>query len=164
MLIVIEGPDGAGKSTLIEQLRANSSQYYVIVRSGHPPSLEAHDRFVLGVRALSYIVKPEHVLCDRHQAISERVYTPLLRRVAFNPPGLLRSWEEIDIVVYCRPQVLTILRNSKAQRQMEGVGDSLARIVGAYDQTMAVVEQHTRVIKYDFEATTVDQLKGAIFE
>lgn len=102
--IVIEGPDGSGKSTLIARYFSES------LHGGGPPKTREEMRQRLDdlVPGLVY---------DRWCGISEQVYGPILRG---NLPLTKREINEVirrksPIVIYCRPPTQVIFENLKKQ-------------------------------------------------
>ncbi|MCO5760317.1 MAG: hypothetical protein NHG36_02220 [Chromatiaceae bacterium] len=151
MLVVVEGPDGSGKTTLIEQLRnRGDSAYFVTLRpSGPPPSLAHVTRFahLAGIAA-----KDETVLCDRFPPISEYVYGKVLRGHSLvTTDYLIRSLHEVTSIVYCRPCLKTLVQNLETERQMAGVAENLLRLRGEYDATMDLISQVVPTLYYDFQ-------------
>lgn len=163
MLAVIEGPDGSGKSTLIQQLRRNSTRYFVMVRSGaHPPSHEAMEQYIEGTSLLEDSIFPSPLICDRFQPISEAVYKPLIRHQPFleNWPDYLHS---VDTVIYCRPQTEVIMGNLHREEQMKGVPEQIHRIIQRYDEVMTAIGNFTYVFHYDYLVHTVDAVADRIW-
>lgn len=164
MLVVVEGPDGAGKSTLIQRLRRNSTRYFVVVRAaGYPPTDEHYKRFVPAIFALKHQLMPDSVVCDRFQPISESIYRPIARRAGVFEPNYHKDLSEVDVILYCRPKIQTIQRNLAKEEQMVGVSDTLTELVAAYDDlmdrlTMMGVVQH--IVWYDYEGTSAEQVAG----
>lgn len=151
MLIIIEGPDGSGKSTLIEQLRKNSERYFLIVRSaGYPRDDETAYRYVLAMSRLKGLMNPSHVVCDRYIPISESIYRPICRGDEFRSTS--SDFTHVDAVVYCRPAVDQIWRNMQVNPQMTGVSENWRKIVSAYDDLMKRLDEFltTPIIRYDY--------------
>lgn len=73
MIIILEGPDGSGKTTLAKQLQARYSLKYH--HEGPPPTdIKALDHY----GAVLDNLRQENVVIDRF-ALGERVYGPILR-------------------------------------------------------------------------------------
>lgn len=159
MLIVIEGPDGAGKTTLIEALRKNAERYFLIARSsGYPKDDETAHRYVKAMGRLSSLMHPTHIVCDRYIPISELIYRPICRG-AFYPfhPDQLR-W--VDRIIYCRPPIEFILKNLTVNEQMKGVSERIEMIVAAYDDFME--RECPYATRYDYTRSSPDYVARMI--
>jgi thymidylate kinase len=169
-LIVIEGPDGAGKTTLIEALRGNSTKYFAILRaSGYPQTAEGRPthgtEFMNAARIFADAMGPIHVVCDRFHAISENVYGPVLRK---RTPELVSSIVQrllgVDFLIYCRPPMDRIWANLKKNEQMEGVNEKTDLIVQAYDELMDKLAARRGLIRYDYTVDSIDKLRNLIVQ
>lgn len=152
MLVVIEGPDGAGKTTLVELLRQNSaSPYFGLMRSSGPC-----DRFdqVHGFMTMASAPYLDRVLCDRCPAISEFVYGPILRPVEEQIPlpfeRVRDLIEPVNLLVYCRPPAELIVENCRRDLHMSGVASNIERIIARYDKLMLQLSGYREVVMYDF--------------
>src|SRR6266702_7002766 len=80
MIFVVEGPDGAGKSTLVKSIRAQAKirhvQCHFLSSSGPPASL---DHIQNEVDWLSIAPRTMNLFCDRHRFISEPIYGLIVR-------------------------------------------------------------------------------------
>lgn len=152
--VVVEGPDGCGKSTLIEQLMTVEFPdlfYYVKNKKGPeanfaefwPGELEVEQRDVV----------PLH---DRF-FYSELVYGPVLRGRLNAETALIRnvSWflRMGAFLIYCRPDNETIMHEVLVYPQMAGVVEALPQLITNYDILM---EQEAtwygqRFFKYDWK-------------
>lgn len=175
MIVVVEGPDGAGKSTLIEKLRANSTRYFIIIKSaGPPPHLgyiqEFHDALEAFERSFSPM--PITVICDRHPAISDPIYAGLIGDRKSIPLStskwMLRS---IDVLIYCRPSDAVILANVHGNEQMDGVREKTRHIIAEYDDTISRLFSSggkTRVFDYNYASaegpTQLEHIGHVIFQ
>jgi len=163
MLIAIEGVDGAGKTTLIEQLRKNSQRYFLIVRSaGYPKSIATRSRYAASIGALKELMTPEHVVLDRCIAISESIYGPICRNTPkWTDDEILNELYSVDVVVYCRPPDEVIHRNSRVNEQMAGVLERIDPLITAYDELidwLGSQRSGPTVIYYDYTTDDVDSL------
>lgn len=154
-MIIVEGPDGAGKTTLVKRLQEQTG-------------LSLHPRFVgsdgVGDRSeifrkmqldtQSMIEMPVQIY-DRHPLISEYVYGPACRGklpVEWTTPQarLLRSLvAERSLVVWCMPSLDTVRANLSAGRDMIGVDENIANIYASY-QTIRQFWQG-RSFTHDYE-------------
>lgn len=132
-MIIIEGPDGAGKSTLIRRMR-KQRDFITVALGGPVKDVLTMNRAVLTLDALS-VTSYLPIVCDRHPIISEPIYGPILRGSSMLPPGARLS--PADRVIYCRPSITTIFEGFKGRDQLEGVAERLKRIISLYDEAMS---------------------------
>lgn len=155
MLIVVEGPDASGKTTLLRKLKQEANeQFFILSRARPPASLEEIYRTLIWVS----LRNPKMLLMmDRHPFISESVYGPLLRKesiitrdfpkLSFQIPVL----QKIDLIIYCRPPVSTIVKNIYKNDQLEGVVEGIGHIVSHYDGLMKqYAENDLNVLHYNY--------------
>lgn len=154
-MIIIEGPDNSGKSTLANDL---SSQLRMPVLSSIRPPADAtlwakvyhgHDQ-----------LHPQRGIRDRLYAISEYVYGRVLR--GGSEIGDRHSEVMMDLlsrpypIIYCRPSLEFIKDNHRPQ--MPGVMENIERIVFEYDYVMNFLMQHMKVIIYNPEVDTLNNV------
>lgn len=153
--IIIEGPDGTGKTTLMNQLLEKYPEYQVAPRPCSPLGgpLQEDD---MGVYLKLYGQLDQHIY-DRHPSISGAVYDAVFTRC---PPGPLQRslqgafyWAmENAKIIYCRPPMDTIVNAVCTSPQLAGVKQGIYRIVDTYDSIMSNLIPHER---YDW---TKDEL------
>lgn len=158
MPLVLEGPDGAGKTTLGNRLAMEGLSLF---HSGGPPvdAVDLRER-CLFVEAHRY----DHVF-DRIPHISERVYRRALDEVNVVPPHELEArladtFEGQLVAVYCRPsldrimQAPVVVREHKPPEYAEKVRSRRLRIVQEYDRLLAEYSARglIRLVYYDYEA------------
>lgn len=169
-IILVEGVDGSGKTTLIWNLRQQSKTYFWIASSsGRPKTVPELQDAMHWIGQASYLKLP--VVCDRFPIISETVYGPILRgsnlldqltrRDQANATALL---SEVDRVIYCRPPREIVKDNISKIPQMEGV---VKRIDDLYDRYDAVMESlrddNIYVHGYDYTRKYSMPLEGLFF-
>jgi hypothetical protein len=151
-IVVVEGSDGAGKTTLIERAREGQRErYFLTVRaSRYPPDVKT---------ALQYLNWIKHqrdldLILDRIHFISDRVYGPVLRNEdLFQNFPLDFGLQDAAVIVYCRPPLELIQENVAKNHQMKGVIENIDDLVARYDHLMAAIKQKgKKVIKYDYTA------------
>lgn len=167
--MIVEGPDGSGKSTLIRNLRATSKNYFWIASSsGRPRTVPEIEQALHWLGQALYLKIP--IVCDRFPLISESIYGPILRHsslLSHIPPADHERYEEllkhVDRIIYCRPTILTMRNNLKSEPQLAGVEKNLEHIVGAYDSLMRSLEESSFVFRYDYTKPQDLTLDGLFF-
>lgn len=165
-VLVVEGPDGAGKSTLAERL---SDHYrYPIVHTGGPleSRREYEERLIE-----KEILKARYVIFDRVPMISELVYYPLQKRGPFITieEGLRDLRAARPVLIYCRlsssekmvSRILKTKKSHKTPEYLKKVQQEHRLIVASYDTLMLHVPQET-LLRYDWERDSFDFLVQAI--
>ena len=149
--VIVEGVDGSGKSTLIENLISEFHFLTPVVNSAGPE--QDFNSWWPEVLSKEYDgLVPIH---DRFY-YSELVYGPILR-------GKLLGDKKIHIevryklrreafLIYCRPTLKSILQESQVNEQMEGVSTHLVGLLEGYDKLMQMqpVYYDHRFIVYDW--------------
>ena len=141
MLVVVEGPDGSGKTALIAVMRRHCPSPIVVISRSKP--FDSPDD-ILYFLTWVHIAKAMRgvIVMDRHPAISESLYGPIFRGnsllsgVHVHP--YLRS---VDQFIYCRPPTERILANVQRTRhdQMTGVIEKSRELIRDYDDFFAVL-------------------------
>ena len=163
-MIIIEGADNTGKSTLGKFLSKEFSLELIHSERPHwswteEQSLEHSRKQLL----------PQLAILDRVYALSEYVYGPICRGGSAlgtrHAEALVDLYNRPYVIIYCRPQMSTILRNGERD-QMEGVVENHQAIVEAYDKLMDEVARFgvCKIIRFDWEelgedSRLVDKLK-----
>lgn len=140
-MIIVEGMDNTGKTTLAQRLREKFNP----IDFEHSPSKES-----LGVK-LHWVAKAirrldPRVIYDRYAPISERVYGPLLRPHIGDVFGgytfdLLRlTLRRNPLIIYCRPPDNRVASWGERQ-QMNGVKDHVTELLARYDWLMDVLRE-----------------------
>ena len=150
-IIVVEGPDGSGKTTLIDKARGNQKDRYFIVcrASRYQPTIQDAFQYLAWIRYQKTI----DVILDRFHFISDRVYGPILRNEdVFKALPLDFGLQQVSTVIYARPPLDTILANvTNGSNQLEGVSEKTARIVQEYDLIMAKLKgKGVNIHRYDY--------------
>lgn len=133
LMIVAEGFDNTGKSTLMKRLEA-----YLKV-SGHMSNGRPHNPSEMYQRMMNYLSTPGISIHDRIHCISDQVYGPILRREnLFETPlgdAILAEFKATPhIIIYCRPPSQYILTGIDDREQMDGVIDHARMLLDGYDR------------------------------
>jgi len=163
-LLVVEGLDGTGKTTLAKRLSQETGMEYVkLVKDTKDvnfaeklknDTFEALETAESGERQLIY---------DRFPLISEAVYGPVLRGKNALGDLYYPLWERFlslkPIIIYCRPLRETIWANliGSLNNQMDGVWKNRDELLRVYDQFFAQLMenlQQTKILVYDYVART----------
>jgi hypothetical protein len=153
MLIILEGPDCAGKSSLADRLQAEierTTKDEVLRLSAGPPALHPLDEYV--VPLLGY--RPNrgtHVICDRLHW-GERVYPTVLGRPSELDDGVFRY---IEAFLLSRGAYVVSLTApvEELERRMRKRGDDLIRP----DQLAAIAQGFRAVERTSFLPATFRQ-------
>lgn len=154
-MIVIEGPDGAGKSTLIHRLLGQLPLR--VLHGGGPPSSVAE------LRDRVWSSHQRYPVLDRWAAISELVYGRVLRgETAIPEQELYAAIERFNpTIIYCRPPMdvlLSRLGNThrpekvyKSEEHCQEVISRYTKIVEAYDLLTQQLQELSiaTVVHYD---------------
>ena len=157
-MIVVEGPDGAGKSTLIKSLMLANPCLKQAPRAcsslGGPL---VGDDLIEWIREYGILYG---YIYDRHPCISGPVYSAVY---ADTPEERTWTWlqgafyeiRENASVIYCRPPRREIGRAVTESAQMAGVDRNIHRIIDTYDAIMASMVPHER---YDWTKDALPSL------
>jgi thymidylate kinase len=167
-LIILEGPDCAGKTTLARELVKFG---FDATHFGADLTLTGADMTKTYLYHLSKLYKcvqnghtihhPHHVVFDRCW-ISEIVYGPIYRgvsRFSHEQVGLLYAAAELadPVIVYCRPKTETMIKsfNARIEEEMLDNAEQLQQAINKYDTIFADLEKHSDfdIHRYDYEVT-----------
>ena len=157
-MILLEGPDGSGKTTLARNLASN-------LRIEIAPRVVSKE-----AKALTDLVQwvnqnlregPQAKIFDRHRLMSEFIYGNALRtrpEPGFTDfPNVLnwqtKLWQEIDpLVVFCLPPLDIVMGNVVEDEDNQVVWEKIPVIYSAYLQlaSMSYLYQPDRVLFYDY--------------
>lgn len=172
MIIIVEGMDGTGKTTLVQQL----AHRLEVQPRKFVGSLGPGDdyRSALVSRTRSEITelesaaaggRPVKRLYDRFPLISEAVYGPVLRgRNCFGGlyyPLRRRLLALKAMIIYCRPSKEVIRANIQQAPQMSGVLEHFGELLDAYDKLFVELTEspvHSYITVYDYTRDKVQEL------
>lgn len=165
-MIILEGPDGGGKSTLATWLSQRWG--WPIVHTGGP--LTSREDFISRVADLNLLDPPFSMIVDRTPFISDRVYSIV------NPNPPVTTEEDFQkmmirvrpIIIYCRladpARMLSLVskaaKSHKPAEYLDRVQAKHSLIVQNYDRIMAPIHHLT----FDWERDDRGTLVGKILE
>lgn len=173
-MIILEGCDGAGKTTLKEEILKR----YPAMREGPRGTKDRSRLYLVTVPdtfgAINRAIRAtetggEHGSCcvwDRLY-FSEMVYAPIVGRPCEFSPGqqeyLTAILEAMKCpIILCQPPFDVVKENAEVHVQMKGVNENLAAIYEAYD--LLYWRMPNQTIKYDYTEDTLDQIYQVIDE
>lgn len=152
-MIILEGPDNSGKTTLGTQLNKKLGwDYEHSGRLKRPMSSIAHSTIQLRNRP---------VIQDRVYAISEYVYSRALGRPSdLDLKDVMTDFMSRDyLVIYCRPPT-HVIKDNQGRDQMEGVIQYHQQIIDEYDFLMPELNRFAqcKVFTYDYTTMSIDMV------
>ena len=138
LIIIVEGPDGAGKTTLIREL---SARYNIPIA----PRVVSKEAEGLGGNGKAWVEENlaqgfQYTLFDRHRLISEFIYGPVLRTE--QEPGFTDMWWVYKslqrfyslgpLVIYCLPPLELVRANVLHDDDNSAVAKFIEPIYSSY--------------------------------
>ena len=152
MIIIIEGPDGSGKTTLAQKLSKQTG--YPVVHRSQPKNDEEKQRMFR-----EYMVAIEagkNVIFDRCW-YSEMAYGPVMRDDSvISYPEMYLLEEKLAkhgaLIIYCpdKPKTLWQRATKRGEDYITDFG-TFERICTNFDIIMQCVPHHIPVVKYDYK-------------
>lgn len=149
MLIIIEGPDGSGKTTLANYL--SESMGFPIVHRSTPKTQEEKDTMMKSYE--DDIASGKNIIWDRC-FYSEMVYGPIKRDQSYiDLMGMLSLEIKLQsvgaMIVYCTDDTLKLWERCKARGEtyVKDI-DELAAIVDGYDKLMLHTKHLIPMVRY----------------
>jgi len=134
-MIIIEGMDNAGKSTLINQLSEHFKLPYAHAHRSTAKSLEEAQRWHNWANAC-----PKTLILDRHPNISDLVYGPIIRSTTAMTKEAAYKARAKHYLVFCCPNIQTIKATYELRDQMQGTHENLIALYDAYQDLMMELE------------------------
>lgn len=176
MIVIVEGMDGTGKTTLVQQLAHHlDMKPKKFVKSSGP---DEDCRITLVASTISEINeletasaegRPIKRLYDRFPLISEAVYGPILRgRNCFGGlyyPLRGRLLALKTAIIYCRPNRDVIQANVQQAPQMSGVLEHFDELLDAYDKLFEELTEtpgNSYITVFDYTQDEVRELINKI--
>lgn len=153
MLIVLEGPDASGKSTLLEYFRKRK---YTTVTRRRPDSFAELYRHTAFLQAAPY-----PTVCDRAPPVSDAIYGYVFNRPVRYTFDQAAAWcdQYVGLFVYCRPPLETIRARLYEQPQLAGVIEKIDELTQIYDRFTARLG---RVHLYDYTKDAPKEIERVI--
>jgi energy-coupling factor transporter ATP-binding protein EcfA2 len=167
-MIIVEGPDGSGKSTLVNNL-ARILRLPVaskVVGSDTQPLVNLRDWTETNVGKGF-----QPLIFDRHRLISEPIYGPAMRKrqdaefydLSWLSDMMWRFYQINPVIIYCLPDILTVRENVlREDTDNEAVRNHIAAIYAGY-VTRASLDFTRGVGRlYNYKTTKLDDIVGWI--
>lgn len=165
-MIIVEGMDNAGKTTLVDRLSEDLKLLRISNRK-RPTGLTDMYWYAISMVELS---KQYPTIFDRWQIISEPIYGPICRGTDWPSQADLYALEAMTtavnpLIIYCRPPDEVIL-NFGDRPQMEGVIDQAKQLIAAYDRAIERLEKSGwfGVLRYDYKTDTYEVLRKQVLD
>lgn len=165
--VIVEGPDGAGKTTFIDNLAQRRPELAIHKRASTSLGGPVADLAQWVVRDVNTMPAQVKSIYDRHPIISEPIYAnirtvnPGLRGVwttkAFAPQMKMRmsSWA---LLVVCLPPLAIVTNNIRQSEQLAGVDENIGTLWHAYSMLSWPGVQ----IRYDYTTSSLDRVVNTI--
>jgi hypothetical protein len=162
-VIVVEGPDGAGKTTLVKRLLEDIPNLELQPRVVSKGAEAMVDLKQWVVDDLSKGFGPR--LYDRHRLISEPIYGPLLRgkmEPGFDQVSWLsqrfRHFASLDpVLIFCLPPDRVVLDNIMRSRDEQPSSMDLGKSLSIYWLYRMEASRWTGSWVYDYTGTRADE-------
>lgn len=155
-MLIVEGPDGAGKTTLIELLKTELEiPVAPRVVAQDTTALVDMKRWVEDNLAEGEVP----VLFDRHRLISETIYGPIKRKHAqagfLEFDWLSRQMDDLyngvgPMIIYCLPPFETVKANIENDPDNTAVAHEIEQIYSAYVARASVDAVHANSRVWDY--------------
>lgn len=165
-MVILEGPDGGGKSTLATLL--STALGFPVIHTGGP--LESREEFNSRVEEFSLNAPKHNMILDRTPYISELVYPHLANRVPFCSIEELKNVISFvdPIIIYCRlsssfrmrEKMTLVPKVYKTPEYKNKVLTNHLFLTDRYDNLMESLGED--VIWYDWEEEKTEILVGQI--
>jgi hypothetical protein len=165
-MLIVEGPDGAGKTTLVQKLMADTSwplaEKVVQSDTTHDIDLQhwVNDNLAKGFHRTIY---------DRHRLISEPIYGPVLRsqqapgfgELAWLSEAQFRFHHIDPIIIWCLPPHDEVWSNVQDDEDNEVVADHIEQIYWLYHN--AAAQWPGKLMVWNYTITNYDTLISAVW-
>jgi hypothetical protein len=158
-MIILEGPDGSGKTTLMQELVMDHGFKQRPRFSTHSGPLDNLYRRVYQDLEKVMSGTEECGVYDRHSLMSEYIYGQIRPDSEINPdflwPGaadMVRALSSRCLLVLCLPPLHVVTENvlKEDTEQMVGVRENIFRMYQAYQVMRIFWPSQNRLITYDY--------------
>ncbi|MEG2887217.1 MAG: hypothetical protein RR853_08840 [Aurantimicrobium sp.] len=167
-MIIVEGPDGGGKSTLIKSIQELTG----FKVAGRVVSKETKALFDLKVWVEDNLdLGPHDAIYDRYRLISEFIYGPILRiaqQPGFTDPdwvlhSMSKLYQNDPLIIYCLPPLEVVQWNLQGDEDNTKVVDHIEQIYTAYLQraSLDLIMRPTRTL-HDYTDTYPGETEGFV--
>lgn len=149
-MIIVEGMDNAGKTTLIETLKKIHGDAVDVIKPPGPFSSSKELKDWMGPeidKCRTFQYNRGMVIYDRFPIISELVYGPIVREKSMvTGPVFDETFHELTsaafpvTIIYCRPPNSRIL-DFGFREQMDGVRQKSLELLMGYDELMSEISK-----------------------
>ena len=159
-MIILEGPDGGGKTTLLKQL-TSATGLPAHERASHSTKGPRTDLYEWTTQDMLSWHEQPLAIYDRHPLTSEHIYGPTVRgsvRPGFemtNPAiaYMRRYMRRHALVVICLPSLDTVRENVAGEiGQMDGVLENIEHIWECYRMMLHIWPLDSHICRYDYQA------------
>lgn len=161
-LVIVEGPDGAGKSTLIQNLVALGG--FVSAHTGGPPrdKQDLEDKLAKVTASLD-AAGPNILVLDRHPAVSDPIYSKVTGSRSFVTPGELSKqiWDLNPVFVYCRGTADSMRENISRSPKAHKPSEHLLKVIQKHGEIVKLYDAffaQAPHIRYDWQRDSVLEL------
>ena len=130
-MIVVEGADAAGKSTLINVLKASLVGWKVQASEG-PPKYDGE----MEKRVQYYLLQSRRTIYDRHPCVSQPIYGKMRSHLDPIPEPLIKHFYSLNpLFIYCDGQGMknhTVNPETDSKRHLEAVNNNYNALLMDY--------------------------------
>lgn len=160
-MIIVEGCDNTGKTTLIQKLKERFPQLEVVPKWTGPRGPGSMKK--MWDHMMTYLTRnpdeTKYLVFDRFPLISELVYGPVIRKhIEFSREQIEQATEllkkHFPLVIYCRRDPEAILANFEEREQMEGVRENVKALIDQYNRVLCELDfLGIPVVDYTFDVS-----------
>lgn len=174
-MIIVEGPDNSGKSTLISNLMADLNLTLAKSLESGPPktAMDLYNRSVYLIEQ-AIMRKNKNIIADRSSIICESIYGPLCRGKDLWVDLIEKK---IDVVsslnalnpfyIYCRPPIIRMqefvnhnIKSYDTEEHLSAIEKKSSYIIKAYDNYFATMNPY---LYYVYDYTQKDSYNNLIY-